>query len=1022
MARRLSSPVFVGRARELEAIRSAAAEAAAGVPSLVLVGGEAGVGKSRLVAEAGAPLRNQGWLVLEGGSVALGDDGLPFAPIVEALRELARLVDLETIAKAGGRSLSELARLVPELSNTAGVDPDPISQADWRQVRIFDGILRLLGTLAETSPIMLVVEDLHWADRSTRDLLSFVLRNTRDERLLLIATFRTDELHRRHPLTGWLAESERQPRVERIDLSRFGRAEVVELLTGITGEPPSPTLVESVVRRSDGNAFFAEELVATVDEKGQMRDRLPETLRDVLLVRLYARTETAVHLIEVAAVAGRHVEHDVLAEVCDLPETDLRSALHEALDAQLMVVETDSVAERYQFRHALVREAAYDRLLPSERRGLHAAFARSIEGRPSGGGAAEASRLVELAHHYAAANDATRGLAVAIKAAESSRAVYAYSESARQYERAIELWDAVAEADRPAGRDLAELYDAASETATIIGEDPIRAVDLAKHAMELLERGPEPGAVQRRARAKERLGMATWLAGDTRGSIALLEDAVALLRDAPPSTYQARVLAGLSGNLMLARRSRESIPYAERAIECARIIGDPAIESRAKNILGVDRATLGAIQDGIELIRDALAIAVSVGDPIEVPRAYANLGTVLERGGNVEEALDASVSGMKATEFYGSDLGYVAFLGVNAAVMLIELGRYEEAADWFERQGSRVRPGVNRIHFHGTRAHLLTLIGDLPAARHDLEIARAESSRIQDAQFVIDLYSVGAQIELWAGDPATALRIAQEGFSRLVDTEDAITGQLALPGAHAAAELAVRARAARDSTGMAAAIEAAEDVIARYRASADRLAEPDDLAGHEIGWRLALCGAELARAKAEDKPTNWGAVRPALIARPAPFLEAYVLWRQSEAAASIEGQTAATASIREAHAIASRIGARLLDTRIQGLARRLRVDLEAGSSAKPAEPAAAHIAKPSDPFGLTGREREVLALVADGYTNRRIAETLYISDSTAGVHVSNILGKLGVATRTEAAAVAVRLGLDQPVDGSSATG
>jgi len=206
-----------------------------------------------------------------------------------------------------------------------------------------------------------------------------------------------------------------------------------------------------------------------------------------------------------------------------------------------------------------------------------------------------------------------------------------------------------------------------------------------------------------------------------------------------------------------------------------------------------------------------------------------------------------------------------------------------------------------------------------------------------------------------------------------------------------------------------------QDVIARYRSSADELTEPDELARHEIGWRMGLCGAELARAKGEDDPANWDAARPALHARPAPFLEAYVLWRRAEATAAMDGPAAAAGFVRDAYAIAARIGARLLTARIEGLARRLRVDLTSAETAATAPVTEEAAPEPADPFGLTGREREVLALVAEGYTNRRIAETLFISESTAGVHVSNILGKLGVATRTEAAAVAVRLGLDQGV-------
>src|SRR3954463_5254763 len=237
MPRRLSSPVFVGRSDEFAALLAAARSAEDSNPSIVLVGGEAGVGKSRLVAEASTRLREDGWLVLEGGSVALGDDALPFGPIVEVLRALARDVDPATVAAAAAPALPALARLVPELA--AGASDDAVgaaaitSQPDLLQIRIFEGLLNLLGRLAVERPVLLVVEDLHWADRSTRDLLAFLWRNARDERLCIVGTYRSDELHRRHPLSAWLAEAERQPRVDQLDLGRLGRRELADLLTGI---------------------------------------------------------------------------------------------------------------------------------------------------------------------------------------------------------------------------------------------------------------------------------------------------------------------------------------------------------------------------------------------------------------------------------------------------------------------------------------------------------------------------------------------------------------------------------------------------------------------------------------------------------------------------------------------------------------------------------------------------------------------------------------------------------------------
>ena len=474
---------------------------------------------------------------------------------------------------------------------------------------------------------------------------------------------------------------------------------------------------------------------------------------------------------------------------------------------------------------------------------------------------------------------------------------------------------------------------------------------------------------------------------------------------------------------MLAGRCAESIPFAERAIESARAVGAQVIESRALNILGVDHANLGSIATGIDLLRQSVAIALIVDDPIEVPRSYANLGSTLEFGGFVEEALETSLAGAESTGRYGGELSFRWLLETNAALMLIELARYPEAAFLLERNVQHVLPGVSTIHLYSTYAHLLMRTGDLATASRHLELARDEASNIQDAQYAIELGAVGTEIALWSGDATAAFEIAREVLDRLLDMDDAILlGQLVMPAMHAAADIAVRARTSRDPAAAKAAVDDARAVVDRYRAAMDRLPERDELAVHELGWRLAICTAELARAADEDDPAAWEAIRPAVAARPAPFLEAYVAWRAAEAWAGRGDLAAAVAPLRDAYAIAGTIGASILEAEIVGLGRRMRIDLSSPADRAQAHAGSAELetdyvlepAGPADPFGLTTREREVLALVAEGYTNRRIAETLFISESTAGVHVSHILGKLGVETRTEAATIAVRLGLDLP--------
>ena len=529
------------------------------VPRWSLVGGEAGVGKTRLVAEVANRLRDDGWLVLEGGTVALGDDGLPFGPIVEALRALVRNVDPGRIADAAGPALPELARLVPELSNVGPDASTPTSQADWLQVHIFEGMLRLLGRLGDDTPVLLVIEDLQWADRSTRDLLAFLSRNARGERLLIVGTYRTDDLHRRHPLSGWLAEAERRPNVERVAAGSFRAAGARRAPGGHRGR-----LAEPGARGVDCAPLGRQRVLrgrADRQRRGQGRRPRPAARH---APRRPARAP-------VCPVGGsrpsrRSGGRGRPGSRARAPRRSLRTVRGRAGSGA--AGGRRSPAARSSTSPAMSSATGSD--TPSCRRRPMTSCCRRNGGRsmpPTRGRPRHDRPRAASPQRAGSSSSPTIGRPPTIPRAPCARRSPRVTHRGRstrsptrrgQFERAIELWDAVGTDDHPEGRDLAELYDSAC-AAAILAADGARAVALARKAIELIDAADDaPADRERRARARERLGMACSLAGESVKAIQLLEEAVELFEGSPASTDQARVLAGLAANLMLAGRSSES--------------------------------------------------------------------------------------------------------------------------------------------------------------------------------------------------------------------------------------------------------------------------------------------------------------------------------------------------------------------------------------------------------------------------------------------------------------------------------
>ena len=997
MRRTLTCPTFVGRAAESARLAEAYDRAAAGTPTVMVVGGEAGVGKSRLVGELVAGSRAAGATVLTGGCVELGGEGLPFAPIVEALRMLARGLDGPGLAVAVPEpARTELARLLPELGLPPAGGPEP----PWldlgsAQGRLFELLLGLFERLADHQPTILVVEDLHWADRSTRDLLAFLVRNLRHGRLLLLLTYRSDELHRRHPLRPLLAVLERDRRVERLELGRFDRGEVAAQLTGILGVAPRIRLVDRIHARSGGNAFFVEELAAAArgaPAPGGLEGELPPSLRDTLLARIELLPEPTQQVLRVAAAAGGRVEHELLAEVAALPEPELLAGLREAVSAQVLLVDADHGT--YGFRHALVKEAVYGELLPGERTRLHDRFAVALQRASAGPQRVDPALAAELAWHWYAAHDLERALPAAVEAGLAAERSYAFAEAQRHFERALELWERVPAA--PTGLDRVELLGRAAEAAANAGVTD-RAISLVRGA--LAEVDPEQDPL-RAGLLTQRLAHHLRTAGRP-GAFEAYQEAVRLVPPSPPTAERASVLAGLGQALMLRASFAEARAVCEEAIAAARAAGARAVESHAKATLGVAVFWLGDRAAGLAILREARRLAGVAGTAEDEVRACINLSSELDDFGGLEEAVTTAMEGLEVARAAGLQRTVGMFLAANAANALYQLGRWDEA----ERlTAPAVELGaaedVNAVTLLGIRALLEAGRGDFQAALDHVHAARRLVGDLFVAmQYPVGLFWIEGEVAAWQGRHAEASRAVADGLGAVRTARDEmLANNLLAVGLRVEGDRVELAGPRNDAATVAEARLAAAALLERARAAAAEPPAPAPLAV------LATCEAEWTRVQGASDPARWRAAVAAWDEAGHPHRAAYARWRAAAALLARRGdRELALALLREADAVAAGLGAAPLRREVERLARLGRIELA------PAGPA-----RPDAGVGLTARELEVLRLVAEGRSNRQVADALFISVKTASVHVSNILAKLGVASRVEAAAVAHRTGLVDP--------
>ena len=963
---------------------------------MVLVGGEAGIGKTRLVEESIARARASGAFILVGACVEIGEVSLPFAPIREALRDPAAGLTSERLVELLGPVGAELGSLLDPPGPRMRADTRIGLGADSAQARFFEACLELFRLLGRDRQLLVVIEDIHWADRSTLGLLSYLVNRRQESPFALLATFRSDELHRRHPLQPFLASVERLPASLRLDLQRFGAGEVAEQVEAIRGGEPDPELVARIHERSDGNPFFSEELLALDTPDAE----LPARLRDVLLARVALLTDHAQDLLGVASVGGNRVATRVLASVATREPVDLQATLRETVERHILVPLEIGGEEWFAFRHSLVREAIYAELLPGERTRLHSRYAEALTSELHRNEPASA----ELAFHWFAAHDLPRALQASIEAAGAAERVHAFVDAQRDYERAIELWDRVPDAASRTGLDRIDVLERAARAAEVTV--PPRAAAFMLEAL-----GEADGRVDRTRLGllRERYGRYAWLAGDDVAAIEACREAVRLVPAAPPTSARARVLASLGQILMITTQSTEAKLVCEEAVAVARAVGAVDIEAHALDSLGVTNVYLGDLETGLDQLGKALQIALASGAVDEAVRVQANRIHVLQHSARLADAGAAAWEAFAFTEANGLAGAIGVFILAEGALALLRCGRWPDAMEMFDR--ARRHPFTGDVAQLKLEEHLALLevgLGRHDAAAERLERLRPLTRRAVESQLIAPLTEAAAELALWRGRPAEARREIETAFKRLaIDNTGYLSrvGPLLGLGIRAEADLAALARAhhRQDEIAACEAIANRQLEALEYLRNRAREGLPNFLSQAEAWWSIGR--AERARLDGDGDPADWRAAADTFAQIPMPYQRAYALWRESEAVlATSRARTAAAVPLREANAIASELGSGPLAEEILGLARRARIDLAADAAGKHSDPA-------QETLGLTSREREVLRLVADGRTNRQIAEELFVTEGTAGVHVSNILAKLGVRGRTEAAALAHRLGL-----------
>ena len=893
MRARLTSSHFVGRTGELAELELAFAEAADRQPVLVLIGGDSGVGKTRLVGEFERHIAGESALVLRGESIEHGDGELPYAPLLGALRPLVRRHHPALDALTPG-SRSQLAALLPALGDGR---PSPAELNPVGQLRLFEALLELLDLLSDSGPVALVLEDMHWADRSTRTFAQFVARSLREERVMLVLTYRADELHRRHPLRPLLAELERLERARRIDLAPFDRVELTEALTDILGAAPDDRLLERLFGRGEGNPLYTEELLAAgLDGRGAP----PQSLHDAFMLRIERLSADAQLALRAIAV-GQRLDQVTVAAMTGIDGERLQAALREAVAEQVLVAGDD---DQLSFRHALLREALHDDLLPGERGELHLALAGLLEqdGPP---GAAELERAATIARHYAAAGDQRAALRTTVFAAQAANLAYAHSEAAALAERALELWPRVADADDEVGLDHVGLLLLAAD-AHFLGHDHVRGEHLLQEALRELDPDRDP---RRYSALLTRLARVQWALNQGPQALASAQRALAMLPAEDSGRERVALLAWLARIRVLRGRFRDALKDGEEALAAA-VAGDDAhAEAQILDTLGMAQIALGEVDDGVARLRRAVEISRELDDMDALAEAYANLADMLNLSGRSAGGLATAEEGLAAIPARLTRNHNWMVLTVSE--LAFETGAWQLARAHLDLAAAPSRlVGIHLIFRHLREAELALGIGDEDGAERCLDAIEPIVAASTEPQWHGTFGALLGELNRRRGDLAAARAAVDQALDRLeLCTDDVM--RIARVTAVGLSVEADRTMVARDLGERADA----RDALARARIHMLRLQAAADSGGPvEAAWR-AVGAAELARARGRNDAKLWRRAAAAWDALARPYPAALARWREAEALVESGDRAGAEPVARAALKSARRLGSEWLPPR-----------------------------------------------------------------------------------------------------------